>query len=277
VSAGGITFALATIKTASLATGTPSNTAPVTTSTLSYLHNDHLGSIVAITDESGAVVERLAYDPWGRRRFTDGKADQLDSLKGQKTDRGYTEHEHLDEMGLIHMNGRVYDPLVGRFMSADDVISDPYAIQAFNRYSYVWNNPLQLTDPTGHEPYTNLTITDSKGNEYHSYESYMDSRGGSSSSNGDLVAGGVLRFPLLPVPAKPMCDAGCGGMGGGAPAYNPKTDEYERSLTYIYDMEQIKKAYYATKEKVKEAAAAMVKSAENTLLTVMPSAGLGKH
>jgi RHS repeat-associated protein len=275
VSAGGITFALATIKTASLVSNAPVGSTPaVLTSTLSYLHNDHLGSIVAITDDTGAVVERLAYDPWGRRRFTDGKADQLDSLKGQKTDRGYTEHEHLDEMGLIHMNGRVYDPLVGRFMSADDVISDPYAIQAFNRYSYVWNNPLQLTDPTGHEPYTNLTITDSKGNEYHSYESYMDSRGGSSSSNGDLVAGGVLRFPLLPVPAKPMCDAGCGGMGGGAPAYNPKTDEYERSLTYINDMEQIKKAYYATKEKVKEAAAAMVKSAENTLLTVMPSAGL---
>jgi RHS repeat-associated protein len=154
VSAGGITFALATIKTASLASN-----APVTTSTLSYLHNDHLGSIVLITDEQGKEAERLAYDPWGRRRFTNGKADQLDALKGQKTDRGYTEHEHLDEMGLIHMNGRVYDPLVGRFMSADPFIQAPYNLKSFNRYSYAWNNPLKIIDPTGYEV-TPVTTTD---------------------------------------------------------------------------------------------------------------------
>jgi RHS repeat-associated protein len=194
VSAGGITFALATIKTASLATGTPSNTAPVTTSTLSYLHNDHLGSIVAITDDSGAVVERLAYDPWGRRRFTDGKADQLDSLKGQKTDRGYTEHEHLDEMGLIHMNGRVYDPLVGRFMSADPFIQDPYDLRSFNRYSYAWNNPLELTDPTGY-------YSEKENNDH----DYSDDSNDATDS-----------LPSYP---------GNGSSGGGVPNTAPKSDD----------------------------------------------------
>ena len=50
------------------------------------------------------------------------------------------------------MNGRVYDPLIGRFMSADTIIPNPYDLRAFNRYSYVYNNPLKLFDPTGHDP-----------------------------------------------------------------------------------------------------------------------------
>ena len=49
------------------------------------------------------------------------------------------------------MNGRVYDPTIGRFMSADPKIQDPNALQSFNRYAYVWNNPLNSTDPSGFE------------------------------------------------------------------------------------------------------------------------------
>jgi RHS repeat-associated protein len=59
-------------------------------------------------------------------------------------------HEHLDEMGVIHMNGRVYDPLIGRFMSADPHIQAPDNLQSYNRYAYVMNNPLNLTDPSGY-------------------------------------------------------------------------------------------------------------------------------
>ncbi|CAC9977428.1 hypothetical protein, partial [uncultured Gammaproteobacteria bacterium] len=65
------------------------------------------------------------------------------------TNRGFTGHEHIDEMGFIHMNGRVYDPQIGRFLSADPYIQDPYNTQSYNRYSYVINNPLKYTDPTG--------------------------------------------------------------------------------------------------------------------------------
>jgi RHS repeat-associated protein len=98
------------------------------------------------------ISERLAYDPWGRRRFASGLPDTLDSISGLATDRGYTMHEHLDEMGIIHMNGRVFDPLIGRFMSADPFIPDASNLQAHNRYAYVYNNPLKYTDPDGYKP-----------------------------------------------------------------------------------------------------------------------------
>jgi RHS repeat-associated protein len=119
-------------------------------SSLRYMHHDHLGSVAVVTNETGAVLERLAFDPWGKRRNINGLADTTDSLVGLTTDRGYTEHEHLDEMGVIHMNGRIYDPLIGRMMSADPFIQAPAALQSYNRYSYVMNNPLNLTDPSGY-------------------------------------------------------------------------------------------------------------------------------
>jgi len=65
-------------------------------------------------------------------------------------DRGFTGHEHLDELGLIHMNGRIYDPLLGLFVQADPLIQAPGDLQSFNRYSYVMNNPLAATDPSGY-------------------------------------------------------------------------------------------------------------------------------
>lgn len=115
-----------------------------------YFHRDNLGSTAAVTDEDGVVVERLAYEPFGKRRFPNGTVDPNDTIHGQETERGYTNHEHLDELGLIHMNGRIYDPLLGRFMSADPTIQNPYDLQSYNRYSYVGNNPLIFTDPTGY-------------------------------------------------------------------------------------------------------------------------------
>ncbi len=144
VNAGGVTFALFTSRTGTLN--------GLAATSRSYFHHDHLGSIAVVTDENGAVTERLAYDPWGKRRFinsTAGAPDNLDAIVGQKTDRGFTMHEHLDEIGIIHMNGRVYDPLIGRFMSADAYIQAPKNLQSYNRYAYVINNPLTLTDPTG--------------------------------------------------------------------------------------------------------------------------------
>ncbi|RTL57719.1 MAG: hypothetical protein EKK46_02675 [Rhodocyclaceae bacterium] len=66
------------------------------------------------------------------------------------TDRGFTNHEHIDELGLIHMNGRIYDPTIGRFMSADPNIQSPSDIQSYNRYAYGLNNPLMYTDPSGY-------------------------------------------------------------------------------------------------------------------------------
>ena len=158
--AGGQVFAVFTSRTGTLD--------GLAASTTSYFQHDQLGSIAVVTDENGVVKERLAYDPWGKRRnimSSPGTPDTRDLLVGKYTNRGFTEHEHLDEIGMIHMNGRIYDPLIGRFMSADPHVTDPYNLQSFNRYAYVLNNPLSLTDPTGYEPWG--TTTNSEGNTVH--------------------------------------------------------------------------------------------------------------
>jgi len=113
-----------------------------------YFHTDHLGSISVITNESGAVVERLSYDPWGKRRFPNGNDDPTGSIVSQTT-HGFTGEEHLS-VGLVHLNGRVYDPLIGRMISPDPLVPDAMNGQAWNRYSYVGNDPLAFTDPSGY-------------------------------------------------------------------------------------------------------------------------------
>ncbi len=112
-----------------------------------YFHRDHLGSIQAITNQVGKVLQVSSYDPWGRRRhgrsWAPGK--NIPSIHY----RGYTGHEHLRVGELIHMNGRVYDPTIGRFLSADPLVKGRIAGQNLNRYSYVGNNPLSSLDPSG--------------------------------------------------------------------------------------------------------------------------------
>jgi len=116
-----------------------------------YWHKDHLGSTQVVTSESGAVVERLEYEPFGKRRNADGSTDAAGTLVPQSTDRGFTGHEMLDEVGLVHMNGRIYDAAIGRFLSADPNVPYPLDLQSYNRYSYARNNPLSLVDPSGFE------------------------------------------------------------------------------------------------------------------------------
>ncbi|OZY87300.1 hypothetical protein CBP51_10065 [Cellvibrio mixtus] len=125
-----------------------------------YLIKDHLGSLSLITDEIGAVEQSNYFDPWGRERkiITSGTvkqwlADNANFRIAIKpiTTRGFTGHEQLAEVGLIHMNGRIYDGALGRFVQADPIIQDPLRVQSLNRYSYVWNNPLNATDPSGFE------------------------------------------------------------------------------------------------------------------------------
>jgi RHS repeat-associated protein len=117
-----------------------------------YFHKDHLGSVVLTTSDNGTVVERLSYDAFGKRRNNLGTDDPNDLLRSVVSHQGFTGQEHLDDGGiaLIDMSGRVYDPLIGRFLSADPLIQSPFDLQSLNRYSYVMNNPLSLVDPTGY-------------------------------------------------------------------------------------------------------------------------------
>ncbi|WP_245609108.1 RHS repeat domain-containing protein [Vibrio rhizosphaerae] len=116
-----------------------------------YLHYDALESVDMITDGYGVVVERRSYDTWGKQRKVSWREDgPLDVVQAAITNRGYTVHEEITEVGLIHMNGRVYDQELGRFISPDPEIQAPFVTNSFNRYSYVWNNPLKYQDPTGY-------------------------------------------------------------------------------------------------------------------------------
>jgi RHS repeat-associated protein len=114
-----------------------------------YVGKDHLGSIIALIDSDEDVVESFNYDAWGRRRnpttwtFTSVPDPVLIT-------RGYTGHEHLDDFKLINMNGRVYDPILGRMLSPDPFVQAPGFSQSYNRYAYVYNNPLKYTDPSGY-------------------------------------------------------------------------------------------------------------------------------
>jgi len=114
-----------------------------------YTYSDYLGSILTITDGLGNTVFEQSFDVWGRRR---NPSNWSYSGLNQSPDwlyRGYTGHEHYEEFGLINMNGRMYDPAVGRMLSPDNFVQDPNSTQSYNRYSYVNNNPLKYYDPSG--------------------------------------------------------------------------------------------------------------------------------
>lgn len=114
-----------------------------------YLHTDALGSVDTVTDGFGVIVDRMGFDPFGMRRAGGWRHDLPIDIPAM-TNRGFTGHEHVDEIGIIHMNGRIYDPELGRFLSADPHIQSPLNSQSHNRYSYVLNNPLKYTDPSGY-------------------------------------------------------------------------------------------------------------------------------
>ena len=118
-----------------------------------YPLNDHLGSTDAVTNSSGTVIVKESFAAFGVRRNGNtwaGAPSGADmTVIGDSTRRGYTDHTMLDNIGLIHMNGRVVDPFVGRFVSPDPFVDGELDTQGWNRYAYVQNNPLSRTDPSG--------------------------------------------------------------------------------------------------------------------------------
>jgi RHS repeat-associated protein len=154
---------------------------------LEFSLKDHLGSTSAVHTENGDVKksrgqtevdERHSYDAWGARRdgatwapagpqlghsapvSANGGGANGNAASGSTTTdppkvassepRGFTGHEMLDDVGLVHMNGRLYDAALGRFCSADPLIQETENAQNYNRYTYVLNNPLSHTDPSGY-------------------------------------------------------------------------------------------------------------------------------
>jgi RHS repeat-associated protein len=112
---------------------------------------------------------------------------------GYTSMQGFTGHEHMYELELIHMNGRVYDPTVGRFLQADVVVQSSNQILSYNRYAYVWNNPLAYTDPSGYQSPEAGECSAPEGNES------TDDCQGSTAENVDVLEEDekVTRLPTV--------------------------------------------------------------------------------
>ena len=107
--------------------------------------SDHLGSASIVTDQTGALQERMDYFPYGTFR----ERSEYSSTFPQ-VNYTFTDQEDDDDTGLYNYKGRLYDPVLGRFLSADTMVPEPGNLQSYNRYSYCLNNPLIYVDPSGH-------------------------------------------------------------------------------------------------------------------------------
>ncbi|MBB4187351.1 RHS repeat-associated protein [Sinorhizobium terangae] len=103
-----------------------------------FLHRDHLSSVRAVTDNNGAVIERTAYAAFGEA-----------TNKSMTTQKNYVGERFDPETGLMYLNARYMDPTFGRFISPGDW--DPtLAGVGTNRYAYAGNDPINQSDPNGH-------------------------------------------------------------------------------------------------------------------------------
>ena len=109
-----------------------------------YYHEDTLNTSSALSSSSGSQQEMSVYYPFGRTQTTSSQPGTF------QVSRQFTGQVKDDETGLYYYNARYFDPELGRFVQADTEISDLSNPQSYNRYSYVLNNPLRYTDPTGH-------------------------------------------------------------------------------------------------------------------------------
>ena len=132
---------------------------------ITYTLRDRLGSVVTLTNHNNLIMEHRSFDPFGKPRYGTMQASPSATLWNVAggtpfTMRGFTDHEHIDEAQLIHMNGRVYDYNLGRFLSVDPFIQEPGNSQSLNPYSYIMNNPLAGTDPSGYVSVGNLGLAE---------------------------------------------------------------------------------------------------------------------
>ena len=108
--------------------------------TLHWVGADHLGGTVRVLNDSFTALDGMRYKPYGEDR---------DAGTALVTDRKFTGQTEDEAAGLYWYASRAYDPAIGRFVSPDPIVPDHFNPQTLNRYSYVYNNPLKYTDPSG--------------------------------------------------------------------------------------------------------------------------------
>ncbi|MBW4360320.1 RHS repeat domain-containing protein [Flavobacterium taihuense] len=181
------------------------------------MHRDYQGTILAISGNGGIIKERRQYDPWGllKKQYKNNvevPAATFNNVDFELlTDRGYTGHEHFFSVGIIHMNARIYDPILHTFLSPDALISDPSNPQNYNRYAYALNNPLMYVDYNGNEPITaTVLVTAAIIGAVISGVTYV----GISLYNGTAITWGGLTKSILVGAISGMATCGIGAVAG---------------------------------------------------------------
>jgi RHS repeat-associated protein len=142
-----------------------------------FIHADHLGSPETVTRGNGDVISHLRFEPFGASVLPQNPAGGPAALPGGLR-TGFTGHEQDDDLGLVNMQGRIYDPASAHFLTPDPIVSQPLLGQSYNRYGYVMQNPMTFRDPTGFQQVDINTGSGTSGG------SSGGGAGGSSSNNG---------------------------------------------------------------------------------------------
>ena len=171
------------------------------TETITYYHNDLLGSPIAMTNESGQVIWKETYKPYGERVIND--PESADNTLW------YTGKAHDDETGLSYFGARYYDPVIGRFMAVDPVGFQTSNPTSFNRYAYANNNPYRYVDPDGELPIFLLAFA-----AYDFYNAYQET-GSIGQAAGAAALGVINPFGKLAKAAKVAKVAGKAAKSGG--------------------------------------------------------------
>ena len=115
-----------------------------------FLFKDHLGSVFTTLASTGEIISQQLFSAFGQTRTIYTASGVALGSMLPPTEQGFTGHRQMDALGIVHMKGRIYDPTLGRFLQADPFVQEPKNSQNYNRYSYVLNNPMSYTDPSGY-------------------------------------------------------------------------------------------------------------------------------
>jgi RHS repeat-associated protein len=188
-----------------------------------YVHQDHLGSTVAVSDQDGQAVGRMQYDPYGEIISS--------TLPVALTDRLFTGQRFDSSTGLYYYNARYYDPYLGRFIQPDTLVPDPLNPQAWNRFTYCYNNPASYVDPGGHVAWVPILIFGGaflvgagaggyyayqQGYSFESWQLYAYAGMGGLAGVAGAATGMWIEAALLPVGAAVWQAAAAGAAGGFA-------------------------------------------------------------
>lgn len=150
---------------------------------LKWHHAEHLGSIGAVSQETGDRIDLFEYWPYGQTKSSQGPD------VGKKISHGFTSQRRDHSSGYYFYGSRYYDPDIGRFIQADSIVPDPFDPQMLNRYSYVRNNPLRFSDPTGHSPDDDDREIEFESNNSNSSASQGGGSGGATSLGAHVIVG----------------------------------------------------------------------------------------